>query len=75
MAKNENIVVAKELGERTDAELESLLASKGEELHRNKFKHALGQLRETHTLRSLRRDIARLRTVLGQRKAEKRDQA
>ena len=75
MAKNDNTVVAKELRDRTDAELESLLGTKAEELHRGKFKHALGQLRETHTLKVLRRDIARIRTVLTQRNTEKREQA
>lgn len=63
----ENAVVVKELRDRNDAELESLLASKSDDLHKTSFKHSLGQLRETHQLKSLRRDIARLKTVLQQR--------
>jgi large subunit ribosomal protein L29 len=70
MAKNENMVVAKELRERSEAELRSLLASKLEELHKVKFNHALGQLRDTHTLKLLKKDIARLKTVLREQTKE-----
>ena len=59
MAGSENVVVVSELGDRSDAELSSLLASKREELHATKFKHALGQLAQTHELRRLKRDVAR----------------
>ncbi len=67
MAKSEDGVVVKELRERADAEVRSLLATKVEELHGVKFKKALGQLQETHTLKVLRRDIARLKTVMTER--------
>jgi large subunit ribosomal protein L29 len=70
MAKNENMVVAKELRERSEAELRSLLAAKVEELHKVKFNHALGQLRDTHTLKLLKKDIARLKTVLKEQAKE-----
>jgi len=69
MAKG-NTVAAKELRERGDAELQSLLATKVEELQKARFKHALGQLRTTHTLKALKRDVARIETVLGQRAAK-----
>ncbi len=49
---------------RSADELKSLLEAKREELHAAKFNHALGQLRETHTLKQLKRDIAKLNTVL-----------
>ena len=65
MASNEEVVViAKELQDRSDAELVSLMETKVEELHQTKFKQALGQLQETHMLKRLKRDIARLKTVL-----------
>ncbi len=67
MAKNENYLGAKELRERNDSELKSLLATKADELHKAKFKHALGQLRETSTLSSIKKDIARINTVLSER--------
>ena len=43
------------------------MASKLEELHGAKFKHALGQLDKTHVLRQLKRDVAKLRTVLAEK--------
>jgi len=60
----------KELRERGEAELRSLLASKSDELHKVRFKHALGQLRQTHTLKALKRDVARIETVLHERAAK-----
>lgn len=66
MAKNENILKASELRKRGAAELKSLLDEKAEELHKTRFKLALGQQAKTHTLRQLRRDIARLQTVLNE---------
>jgi large subunit ribosomal protein L29 len=75
MAKHENTIVAKELRERSEAEIRSLLASKIEDLHKASFKHALGQLQETHTLKLLRRDVARLNTVLREQSRAKEQQA
>ena len=67
MAENEERVLVKELRERSDAELASLRDAKTEELHRASFNHALGQLQTTHVLKALKRDIARINTVLRQR--------
>lgn len=75
MAKNENILVVKELRSRSEAELRSLLASKTEELHKMNFKHALGQLQQTHMLKLLKRDVARLETVLKEQSGAKEQQA
>lgn len=63
----EGTVIAKEMQSRSDSELKSLLAEKREELHGARFKHALGQLTNTSLLGSLKRDIARLNTILKQR--------
>ena len=63
----EGTVIAKEMQSRSDAELTSLLAEKKEELQKEDFKHALGQLANTSLLGSLKRDIARLNTILRQR--------
>ena len=68
MAKRENAVVAQELRQRGAAELKSLVDAKKEELQRMKFKHLVGQLRQTHTLVELKRDIARLHTVIAEQK-------
>ena len=67
MAKNDQIAVASELGDRTEAELRSLVAVKREDLHKAKFKQSLGQLRETHLIGRYKRDIAVIETVLRQR--------
>ena len=64
---SENAIVAKEMSNRGDEELKSLLEEKREELGTMRFKHALGQLSTTHSLKSLKKDIARLKTVLRQR--------
>lgn len=66
MAKG-NQIAAKELRERGDAELRSLLTGKAEELQKARFKHALGQLRMTHQLQVLRREVARIETILSER--------
>ncbi len=66
MAKG-NTIPAKELRTRGDAELKSMLASKLEELTKSRFKHALGQLRNPHTLGALKREVARIETVLKER--------
>jgi len=67
--KKEQIKTA-DLKDRHEAELRSLLSNKQEELRKARFKHALGQLRETHILRGLRLDVAKINTVLTQRKAQ-----
>ncbi len=66
--KKESQEVVNELRERPDGELRSLLASKAEELHKVKFKLALGQLRTTHEVQQIKRDVARINTILSERK-------
>ena len=73
MAKNQKMVAAKELRGRNTAELDSLQKSKLEDLQKTQFKHALGQLRETHILKHTRRDIARLKTVLHERATQAKE--
>jgi large subunit ribosomal protein L29 len=68
MASEKTTVIVREVRGHTAAELDSLLASKVDELQRRAFKHALGQLGTTHELRQLRRDIARLETVINEKK-------
>ena len=66
MSKKDKLSM-EQLQERNNAELHSLLGSKAEELRKARFKHAMGQLRETHTLKVLRRDIAKVHTLLARR--------
>lgn len=63
---DENRVVPSEMRDRSESELQTLLNGKREELHKTRFKHAIGQLRETHELRGLKRDISRIETILGE---------
>ena len=53
-----------EIKELTKAEIEFKLADSLEELYNLRFQHAMHQLDNPLRLRDLRRDVARLKTVL-----------
>ena len=55
---------ASELNELADEELEQKAREVRDELFNAKVKHATGQLEDTAKLHRLRRDIARVETVL-----------
>ncbi len=55
------------LRELTDADLASRLAETREELFNLRFQHATGQLDNTTRLNVLRKDIARINTLLRER--------
>jgi large subunit ribosomal protein L29 len=71
MAEQQNSLVAKELRGRTTSELQMLLREKEKELMQQRFKRALGQLKQTHRLRVIKCDIARLNLVIGEKVSEK----
>ena len=52
---------------RTDDELTEQLDTLGRESFNLRFQRANGQLENTSRVRQVRRDIARIRTVLGER--------
>jgi large subunit ribosomal protein L29 len=52
---------------RTDDELTEQLDTLGRESFNLRFQRANGQLENTSRVRQVRRDIARIKTVLGQR--------
>lgn len=58
---------AKELFDMTNKELEVKLDSLKEELFNLRFKHAAGQLENANQLNLVKKDIARVKTVLRQR--------
>jgi len=62
---------AKEIREFGPEEIEARIAEKKEELFKLRFQHAMGQLENPNRLREARREIARLNTIL----TEKRSQA
>ena len=68
MAKNEHArLSAAELRKLSAAELREKLAEQREELMRARFKHAAAQLEKTSELKAMRRQIARISTLLNQK--------
>ena len=70
MAEGKDKVLASEIRDRNDVELQSLLGEKMEQLHSVKFKKALGQLAQSHLIKQLKQDIARLKTILNERSGQ-----
>jgi large subunit ribosomal protein L29 len=58
---------ATELQELSEAELEAKLGELTEERFRLRFRSATESIENTSTFRSLRRDVARIKTILRQR--------
>ena len=58
---------AADLRTRTDDELTEQVDALGRERFNLRFQRANGQLENTNRLRQVRRDIARIKTVLGER--------
>lgn len=61
------LMKAKELFDMTKEELEVKLDSLKQELFNLRFKHATGQLENANQLNLVKKDIARVKTVLRQR--------
>jgi large subunit ribosomal protein L29 len=53
---------------RTDDELSGELDTLGKEIFNLRFQRANGQLENTARVRQVRRDIARIKTILGERR-------
>ena len=64
---------ASELRELSSEEIEQALAETGEELFNLRFQHATGQLENYRRLRQLRREVARIKTVLRERELDETD--
>lgn len=56
-----------EIREKTDAELRELVETRRDELFRLKMQLYTGQLEQQRELREVRRDIARIHTILRER--------
>jgi len=61
---------AAELRELSIEEIEQALAETIEELFNLRFQHATGQLENYRRLRQLRREVARIKTILRERELE-----
>ena len=57
-----------ELRTKSDDELAEELLSAKKEAFNLRFRKANGQVEQTHQMRSLRRDVARIKTLLGERR-------
>jgi large subunit ribosomal protein L29 len=61
---------ASDVRTRTADELSSELETLGKEIFNLRFQRASGQLENTARVRQVRRDIARIKTVLGERRRQ-----
>ena len=61
---------AKELNTKTPAELREQLVALKKEAFNLRFQQATGQLESTARMRAVRRDVARVKTVLNQKAAD-----
>jgi len=55
---------------KTEDELEGELDQFGKEIFNLRFQRASGQLENTARMRQVRRDIARIKTILGERRRQ-----
>jgi large subunit ribosomal protein L29 len=60
-------VKSADIRERTDAELRELEAELKEKLWKSRFRNFTNQLDDTASIKNIRRDIARVKTILTQR--------
>ena len=58
---------ASEIREMTNEELQATLRDLREELFNLRFQHAMGKLKNTARIKQVKKDIARVLTVLGER--------
>jgi large subunit ribosomal protein L29 len=63
-------MTSKEIRELSPAEISTKLREIREQLTQLRLRKHTGQVEKTHELRSLRKDIARLETVLNQKKSQ-----
>ena len=63
-------MTAKEIRDLTPDEIGSKIRESREKLLQLRLRKQTGQVEKTHEIRVLRKDIARLETVLGQKKAK-----
>ena len=61
---------AKELHELTVDELNTKLKELSEELFNLRFRHAVGQLENSSSLKNCKRDIARVKTILREKELQ-----
>ena len=60
-------MLAKEIREKTNEELQAQISTLKDELFNLRFQQATGQLESTARLKTVKKDIARIKTVLTER--------
>lgn len=60
-------MLAKEIREKTNEELQAQVSTLKDELFNLRFQQATGQLQNTARLKTVKKDIARIKTVLTER--------
>ena len=60
-------MLAKEIREKTNEELQAQISTLKDELFNLRFQQATGQLEKTARLKTVKKDIARIKTVLTER--------
>jgi large subunit ribosomal protein L29 len=63
------MLTSKELRELDEVKLAEKLSQSEEELFKLRFQHATAQLEKTHRLCELKKDVARIKTVMTQKKS------
>jgi large subunit ribosomal protein L29 len=64
-------MTASEIRELTDAEIEARIKEDGEMLQRMYFNHAISEIESPAKIRMIKKDIARMHTILSERKDQK----
>ena len=63
------MLTSKELRELDEVKLAEKLSQSEEEIFKLRFQHATSQLEKTHRLREVKKEIARVKTVMNQIKS------
>lgn len=66
-------MIAKEIREKSNTELEQAIDSLKDELFNLRFQQATGQLNNTARLKTVKKTIARIKTVIGERELSNQD--
>jgi large subunit ribosomal protein L29 len=62
-----NVIASKDLRAMTDSELNQKLQEVHQELFNLRFRHATKQVKDTSRIRVVKRDIARIQTIMRER--------
>lgn len=65
---------AREIRELTDAEIRARIKEDGELLQKLYFNHAISEIESPAKIRMIRKDIARMNTILTERESQKKNQ-